>query len=805
MKIDSLNTFKYNITSGNFKGMNQQEENHASAFRAFEPLMPVPLSTSKAYFSPLITKGYREIETYKLSDVKESKFFELANGHKVLVFQKSGPLVINTAVKTDNELKNPVRHMVEHLIYKNRNQIGTDTFVDIKRDLALKTEAKSSPFRSNYSIKYSFDDRKDIEKILYTQAKLLLNADLNKYFEEEKKILYAESILNQAEKDQDPDKKNNLLNSLTKNEKSIELITLKEAQNYYDKYYKNSNMVTVISSEMKPDEIIKLVSKYFIKPGEKIYEPSQIQELNVNPKDSIREYLTSLDNENSTQKFDLTSDIKTQAQKALIGLKNAKLLAEITAENIIKYGKPVILSYPKILTEDIVAKSLSDTSNSSFGINKKNVDISSIKEYKYSNNLSLLMDTTKNSDTTAMHYILKTDKPIATKPGANEILSCIMSLTLNKNHKNSDHLITDNSFASNNCLKISTVCLPNHTLQTIQDAKNALFFPEMTKENFDLALKMTKQRFLNNRQQVNLKRQSIMQNDENKFTGFIPLETPVDVAMTSYDKITLEDIKQIHSRFLSDSKGEVLISLPESVLESNRTNMFTAIGSNVPILKAFADSNLITKPIDISIPKKNFVIKSLINSDNAKILMDFKIPHTNDLKEKAGLKILETIIGGEDYSRLFYQLREQENLVYNANSVLENHETYTNLSLIGNVATNDTNCSNLQKVCKCFTDNINDLRKNLVKEEELKGAKLTLKSYIADSQESCATRYNKIDEFGTSGLQNIYKVIDNITAQDIQKLAQKYLNNCIWTIEASKEAFDLNSEHLKKLEDGQLA
>lgn len=91
MKIDSFINPKSNIYTNNFKSMSQQKENHTLTFRAFEPFMTMPLDTAKSYFSPLITQGYREIDTYKVPDVKESKLYELSNGHKVLVFQKKRP------------------------------------------------------------------------------------------------------------------------------------------------------------------------------------------------------------------------------------------------------------------------------------------------------------------------------------------------------------------------------------------------------------------------------------------------------------------------------------------------------------------------------------------------------------------------------------------------------------------------------------------------------------------------------------------------------------------------------------------
>lgn len=61
---------------------------NSQPFLTFEPLMNVPLDTAKAYFSPILTQGYREIADYKTPYAKDCKMFELSNGHKVLIFPK---------------------------------------------------------------------------------------------------------------------------------------------------------------------------------------------------------------------------------------------------------------------------------------------------------------------------------------------------------------------------------------------------------------------------------------------------------------------------------------------------------------------------------------------------------------------------------------------------------------------------------------------------------------------------------------------------------------------------------------------
>ncbi len=49
---------------------------------------PVPLEASRAYASPQITEGYREIETFEVPYIGKGKLYELKNGHKVAIIPK---------------------------------------------------------------------------------------------------------------------------------------------------------------------------------------------------------------------------------------------------------------------------------------------------------------------------------------------------------------------------------------------------------------------------------------------------------------------------------------------------------------------------------------------------------------------------------------------------------------------------------------------------------------------------------------------------------------------------------------------
>ena len=87
MIISAINQ-QYNFPTVKFKGI-RDKASYSHPFLSFEPLMSVPIETSRVYFSPVFTHGYREIANYNTPYTKACKMYELANGHKVIVFQKT--------------------------------------------------------------------------------------------------------------------------------------------------------------------------------------------------------------------------------------------------------------------------------------------------------------------------------------------------------------------------------------------------------------------------------------------------------------------------------------------------------------------------------------------------------------------------------------------------------------------------------------------------------------------------------------------------------------------------------------------
>lgn len=276
MQVNSVVNYQIMPKQQNFKGSSANSV--SSPFSSFQTYSPVPLETSKAYTSPQIKEGYREIETFDVPYVGKGHLYELANGHKLAIVQKPGPFVINTSVNAGFEDADTTSHFVEHLVYNFDSQIDNESFASFQRRLGLDGNATTHDDHTNYWMKYPFNDKETIDRIIKAQAQILQSPkDFKTQMEKEKGILISEETIRSADKS-NPDEAtqrfliiNNLLGlnekPITQDNKieKIKNTTLEELESFYKKYYNNNNMVTFIVGDINPDETAKTFAKYFTK------------------------------------------------------------------------------------------------------------------------------------------------------------------------------------------------------------------------------------------------------------------------------------------------------------------------------------------------------------------------------------------------------------------------------------------------------------------------------------------------------------------------------------------------------------
>ena len=324
MNIRSVVNAQFVQKQQNFKGNSV----NSSPFSYFPNYQPIPLDTSKAYASPQITQGYREIETFDVPYVGKGKLYELANGHRIAIVPKSGPFMINTCVKAGQDNDPVISHFVEHLVYNFDTQIDNETFASFQRRLGIEGNATTDNDHTNYWMKYPFDDKETIDKIIKAQAQILQSPkDFKTQYEKEKGILVSEETIRLKDKG-NPDENiprylilNNLLglNEKPKEEineiQKIQNTQLEELENFYKKYYNNNNMVTFIVGDVNPDKTVETFAQYFNKSND----------LNGAKLTATKKDLSTLIQQ--TKRFDvaLNTKIEKNVQVGFVGPKNSDI------------------------------------------------------------------------------------------------------------------------------------------------------------------------------------------------------------------------------------------------------------------------------------------------------------------------------------------------------------------------------------------------------------------------------------------------------------------------------------------------
>ena len=152
MNIRSVVNAQFVQKQQNFKGNSA----NSSSFSSFPTYQQIPLNTSKAYVSPQITEGYKEIKTFKLPDIGEGKVYELSNGHKIILVPKMGQTVIHTyiGVGENNEPANlkESSHLLEHLVSDYCTNPKTNEVKNILDKIGAECNAHTDETYTGYYI-----------------------------------------------------------------------------------------------------------------------------------------------------------------------------------------------------------------------------------------------------------------------------------------------------------------------------------------------------------------------------------------------------------------------------------------------------------------------------------------------------------------------------------------------------------------------------------------------------------------------------------------------------------------------------
>ncbi|MCM1010438.1 MAG: insulinase family protein [Fusobacterium sp.] len=278
ININPNNQIKY-VTAPVFRG----EPNEV---KKTEDVQPQPAVTPD--FNVKKPMAYNKIYEADLPFDLKAHYYKLANGQKVVIVPKEGATVLKTYVNTGsmNETDNirGISHYLEHNFFNGSDGLEKGEFFKTVDKMGAYTNAATGMAETNYFIKSNLLKDTDFEEQMKIHASMLQSPKFAlEMLEKEKDIVNSEINMITS------DPVNIGLNKMIKNlynidTKSIDLIggttdninniTREDVVNYYNQNYYPANMTTVITGDVKPEEAIELVSKYFTsekQPSEQRY------------------------------------------------------------------------------------------------------------------------------------------------------------------------------------------------------------------------------------------------------------------------------------------------------------------------------------------------------------------------------------------------------------------------------------------------------------------------------------------------------------------------------------------------------
>ncbi len=235
-------------------------------------------------------------------------------------------------------------------------------------------------------------------------------------------------------------------------------------------------------------------------------------------------------------------------------------------------------------------------------------------------------------------------------------------------------------------------------------------------------------------------------------------------------KISRAGIIRYYNKIL-DSKN-IIISVNGNVDSNKMIDAFGSILQNKKQPKFEYENYKVTK---LTAPK--LISHKIQDLQTAWLFMGWQASGVNDKKDFVTLKVINTILGNGMSSRLYKNLREQDGLAYQLGS------TYSPKALGGIFMTYiGTNPETLDYSREKIKAEIERLKMEFVSDTELRDAKDRLKGGFIIAMETNAEKASvsggfEAMGFGYNFIKEYVKMIDEVSASDIVRVANKYFNN----------------------------
>ena len=394
-------------------------------------------------------------------------------------------------------------------------------------------------------------------------------------------------------------------------------------------------------------------------------------------------------------------------------------------------------------------------------------------KYSIDNGATLLINENKNNDIIAISIIAKGGEFLETIPGEGTLVAETMLKGTKKYSSQELAQILDE-----NGIQISPSCSEDYFIINVQTTTRQL---DKTLEILD--------EIVNNSNfddyELEKKRSELL--SKIKQTRDLPMNIALENFKTAIfegsvysnsNKILEKSLPSIERKNVLDYYNKILNS--KNVIISVNGNvdtekMISAFGSIIPnknLDKVDFSKFKVTK---LNSPK--IISQKINNLETSWLFLGWQASGVENKKDFVTLKVINTILGSGMSSRLFRNLREQDGLAYQLGS------SYSPKMLGGIFLTYiGTNPNSLDYSKKKMFEEMNRLKIEFVSDRELQDAKDRLKGGFIIAMETNSEKASNIGLFEAFGfgydfLNTYTKMIDEVTASDIIRVANKYFNN----------------------------
>lgn len=926
MKVSGVN----NITFYGLNGANIQTPNIVLPEKTQREVKDLNYVTPD--FGVSIPIAYKKTAVHKLDNGLEMHSYKMANGYKVtIVPMKNSPTVVKSYVNVGSmnetaDIKG-ISHFLEHMAFNGTN--GENGHIELKQGDSFKKIDKLGGW-ANASTNYAVTDYvnstplledKDLEtqiKVISAMAEdLKLSEDM---IAKEKGPVSSEinMILDNPQTiamDQTVRTLFNIKNPADElvggSVSHIQNLTRDDVVNYYNKYYTPDNTNIVITGDVEPDEVIKLVSKNFnsrkVSKGQKfeeklnpiksavrkdfksdkttsaeivigftgpqnnnvrgkiLYELAReyinsheaglipklkkfnsypvisTEKISTNPNSPRFNFMVMTPSENNTEKvlkavFDSLSGKKqisletTERLKQRLKQDNESILEhsisvnDCIGQSVLDNNIEYMTDYNLIL-DSITPEELSNAIKDYFDVSKSAITVvhpskikepsfkgkevrtpintQDISEYKLPNNYDVAFYNTKSNNIN-LGLRLLTNIPYSKKAGVSEVLNEIYtmgtaSMPVNKFNEFKDkNNLNISASAGQTGLFVSLSGDINNYKLGLEKAEELLYYPNINAENIKTAVSRIKDRMI--RTQMT---SSLLQKDVDSVLN--PMIFRRDEILKGLDKVTVEDVKELHKYILKNSRGLVSANVPHKYEKEVKQNIL----KNINGLFSVEPNNYRQLEIHKEI-KKSAVISASNHNSQADISEVFRFKRDDSIKEKAVAEVMNSILSSSSIG-LFDILREKENLAYSVFSDYSAKGDQGQLSLhilttTDNKEIGEYSYDNVQKSINGFNRQIKELLDGKFTDEDLEVAKRSIKAGLLNNEGNYAKisslESGQNSPYGLDLKNKIYNHVDKITKKDITNFAQKvFSNKPIYSIVASKDTLDSNKEFLDSLKN----